>query len=352
MSSINVSEFREKLLVWYRANKRVLPWRYSQGQKTDPYRVWVSEVMLQQTVVKAVIPYFEKFTVTWPTIKDLARAPSQEIMDAWAGLGYYSRARNLHKCAQQVVRDHNSIFPDNEKDLLSLAGIGDYTTAAIMSIAYNKPANIVDGNVERVMARLFLLDKPLKESKKKIRQLAEQFIGSYEGHHSDYSQSLMELGATICIPSSPRCNACPVVAFCKSYQGGKQLEIPVKLPKKAKPKRYGYVYIIQNNIGELLVERRGDRGLLANTVGLPTSDWSTNSKNLKHLSCYSEGAFVTVPKVIKHVFTHFELTLFVYQSSRGLDTLNSNQYYFVNQGDVKRKLPTVFKKVYNLIDDE
>lgn len=328
----------------------MLPWRYDQWAVADPYRVWLSEVMLQQTVVKAVIPYFDKFTSKWPSVEALATASQDDVMDAWAGLGYYSRARNLHKGAKQVVDEYGGVFPGNEKDLLKLSGVGAYTAAAITSIAFNKPANIIDGNVERVMARIFALPKPLKESKKEIKLLASQFIGAHEGHHSDYSQSLMELGATVCTPTSPKCVECPVSIYCRSYELGTQDILPVKSVKKIKPKRYGYAYLSLGDNNDVMVERRGDKGLLANTIGFPTVEWLPDKTTLLHHDLYNEKFFDLLPETVKHVFTHFELELFVYQSRSPLDISGSNRYYWENQGDITTKLPTVFKKVYNLLD--
>lgn len=306
--------------------------------------------MLQQTVVKAVIPYYDKFTSKWPSVNALAAASRDDVMDAWAGLGYYSRARNLHKGAQQVVDMYEGVFPDNEKDLLNLSGVGAYTAAAITSIAYNKPANIVDGNVERVMARIFALPKPLRESKKEIKLLASQFIGAHEGQHSDYSQSLMELGATVCTPTSPKCHECPVSRYCRAFELGAQDALPVKAVKKIKAKRYGYAYLSLDDNNDVMVERRGDKGLLANTIGFPTVEWLSDKDALLHHYLYNENLFYLLPKTVKHVFTHFELELFVYQSRSALDISGSNRYYWENQGDITRKLPTVFKKVYNLLD--
>ncbi len=347
MSSLNPSYFRQELLTWYRQNKRDLPWRYAQGAPADPYKVWLSEIMLQQTTVTAVIPYFLKFIEQWPTLGHLAQTQHEEIMDAWAGLGYYSRARNLHKCAKQVMEEHKGIFPHTEKELLALSGIGPYTAAAICSIAYNKPANIVDGNVERVMARLFMCRKPLRDIKTLLKEHASYFIAEHEGAHSDYAQSLMELGALICTPKPPKCELCPVQIMCGSYKGNIQNTIPVAPTKKTKPKRYGYVYLIRNNKEEILVERREEKGLLAQTIGLPTGEWKTDKQELLHLSFYDKVNFDLIPQTINHIFTHFELELDVYES-RLLKLKYENRYYWMDVMTLKMKLPSVFKKVYSL----
>ncbi|MBL4590207.1 MAG: A/G-specific adenine glycosylase [Alphaproteobacteria bacterium] len=343
------ASFRKSLLQWYRDNKRQLPWRYDQGISADPYKIWLSEIMLQQTTVTAVIPYFKKFTKKWKTVHDLANASQEDVMDAWAGLGYYSRARNLHKCAGQIHRELNGQFPDNETELLKLAGVGPYTAAAITSIVHNKPANIIDGNVERVMARIFMLKKPLKDIKPRIKEFAATFIGDHEGEHSDYAQSLMELGALICTPKNPKCDACPVINACKSHKHNLQNTIPVAPPKKVKPKRFGYAYIIKSSQDELLIERRGDKGLLANTIGLPTNIWREDKKDLEHISLYKKENFKKLNQNINHVFTHFDLELYIYEAQK-LKTNASNRYYWIKTEKIKSKLPTVFKKVYDLIN--
>ncbi len=345
----NISDFRTHLLAWYRLNRRELPWRYQQNAPPDPYKVWLSEIMLQQTTVTAVIPYFQKFIKKWPTLCDLAQSPQEEIIDMWAGLGYYSRARNLHKCARQVLQNHQSVFPNTEKELLTLAGIGPYTAAAILSIAYNKPANIVDGNVERFMARFFMLKKPLRDIKPLIKNKASVFVGDYEGDHSDYSQSLMELGALICTPQSPKCEQCPVHHYCESYANNFQNKIPTRISKENKPlrpQRHGHAYLIKNKKNEILVERREEKGLLANTIGIPTSQWVDHKKEKEHLPLYNKNDFKEIEERINHVFTHFELELSVYVSET-LKIDQSNKYYWISEENLKRKLPTVFKKVYN-----
>ena len=343
---IDPNLFRKNLLQWYKANKRQLPWRYNQDEMADPYKVWMSEIMLQQTVVKTVIPYFNKFIDRWPTVHDLAASPQEDIIDAWAGLGYYSRARNLHKCAQQIVQDHNGVFPKEEKELLKLAGIGAYTAAAIRSIAYNMPANIIDGNVERVISRVFMLQTPIKQNKSEIKDKASQFIGSFEGNHSDYAQSLMELGAKICIPKTPRCEQCPVSDMCHSFKNNKQLDIPTPLPKIEKPHKHGAVYVIQNYKGEYLVERREEKGLLANMIGLPTSKWVKGNSKYEHENIYTLYNFQHIDEKVNHVFTHFTLQLTVYTAKA--PEASSNQYFWITEDNLQSKLPSVFQKVYDL----
>ena len=226
------------LLCWYAVDKRRLPWRAENGARPDPYRVWLSEVMLQQTTVAAVKPYFETFTARWPTVEALAAAEDGELMAAWAGLGYYARARNLLACARVVAGELGGEFPDDEAELRKLPGIGAYTAAAIAAIAFGRRAVVVDGNVERVIARLHALNEPLPAARPRIRALADAMTPD-EGA-GDFAQAMMDLGATICTPRSPQCERCPVSAFCRAYREGRPEAYPVKAPKAARPHRRGH----------------------------------------------------------------------------------------------------------------
>ncbi|MBI4724505.1 MAG: A/G-specific adenine glycosylase, partial [Rhodomicrobium sp.] len=232
-------DFQRALLSWYGAARRDLPWRARPGEKPDPYRVWLSEIMLQQTTVKAVIPYFEKFLARWPAVAALGAAPRDEVLAAWAGLGYYARARNLHACAQTVARDG---FPANEAGLRGLPGVGAYTAAAIAAIAFDEPAAVADGNVERVLARLFALATPLPPAKASIRALAASLTPKHRP--GDYAQAMMDLGATICTPRSPSCDACPARAFCAAAARGEAERCTVKLARAARPLRRGDAFVI------------------------------------------------------------------------------------------------------------
>jgi A/G-specific adenine glycosylase len=282
----------EALLCWYVVDKRRLPWRVESGETPDPYRVWLSEIMLQQTTVAAVKPYFEAFTRRWPTVAALAAAEDGALMSAWAGLGYYARARNLLACARTVAAEHGGVFPDTEGGLLKLPGIGPYTAAAIAAIAFGKRAVVVDGNVERVISRLHALKTPLPQSRPEIRALAEAMTPD-EGA-GDFAQAMMDLGATICTPRNPACGLCPVRSWCQAYAEGAPERYPVKAPKAARPHRHGTAYWLEHD-GEVLLVRRPARGLLGGMLALPEAapieaDWE------------EAGA-------VEHVFTHFSLTM-------------------------------------------
>jgi len=342
--------FSQNLLSWYDKHRRDLPWRAKPNEVADPYRVWLSEIMLQQTTVTAVIPYFQKFTNKWPTVQMLANAPNEEVMSYWAGLGYYARARNLHKCAKVITEQFKGIFPDNYKDLKSLPGIGDYTASAIMAIAFNKPANVVDGNVERVMARYYAIDNPLPLGKKEIKNYAEAHADHTYGRPGDYAQALMDLGATICTPKSPKCLLCPVYDGCHAYNVGTQELYPKKVSKKPKPTRHGYVYWISDNKGRIMVHKRPEKGLLGGMYGLPTSEWVEDKKHLSHLS------FTNInPKKnkknehIKHIFTHFNLYLYL----EVLNDANINtpeNHFWINSHSIDNLgFPSLFSKVHKLI---
>jgi A/G-specific adenine glycosylase len=279
------------LLCWYAVDKRQLPWRAEEGERPDPYRVWLSEVMLQQTTVTAVRPYFEKFTARWPTIEALAAAADEEVMAAWAGLGYYARARNLIACARAVAARGG--FPDTEAGLRKLPGIGRYTAAAIAAIAFGRRAVVVDGNVERVVSRLFAVDQPLPGAREAIYALADR-ITPREGA-GDFAQALMDLGSAICTPRAPQCGRCPVAHACEAYRKCAAELYPVKAPKAAKPKRRGTAYWLEHR-GEVLLVRRPAKGLLGGMLALPTETAPAPAE------WHEAGA-------VDHVFTHFALTM-------------------------------------------
>jgi A/G-specific adenine glycosylase len=292
------------LLAWYDDHARALPWRIPPGAATtaDPYRVWLSEVMLQQTTVAAVIPYFARFTERWPTVTALAAADEAELMAAWAGLGYYARARNLIACARTVARDHGGRFPDTEAGLRALPGIGAYTAAAIAAIAFGRRAVVVDANVERVVARLFAVAEPLPAARERLRALAETITP--DARAGDFAQAMMDLGATVCTPRNPRCLLCPLAAGCVARTEGEPDRYPVKAAKKARPRRHGIAYWLEAD-GHVLLRRRPASGLLGGMLALPGGDWR-------------EGGGEPAPPVtadwraigsVEHVFTHFALTL-------------------------------------------
>ncbi|MDE3121750.1 MAG: A/G-specific adenine glycosylase, partial [Paracoccaceae bacterium] len=266
-----------QLLGWYDRNARVMPWRVGPaerkaGQRPDPYRVWLSEVMLQQTTVAAVRDYFHRFTERWPSVSDLAAAEDASVMAEWAGLGYYARARNLLKCARAVATEHKGRFPQTRDGLLGLPGIGPYTAAAVAAIAFDEVATVVDGNVERVVARLFAVETPLPAAKPELTRLAATLTP--QDRPGDHAQAMMDLGATICTPRKPACGICPLVEPCAARAAGLAADLPRKAPKAEKPTRFGIVYLARRSDGAWLLERRPDRGLLGGMLGWPGSDWS------------------------------------------------------------------------------
>ncbi len=341
----NVERFRAALLRWYDAHRRTLPWRATPETKPDPYHVWLSEIMLQQTTVPAVIPYFQKFLKKWPTVHDLAAAENEEIMQNWAGLGYYARARNLHKCVKVVSEEFGGQFPSGYEDLKKLPGIGDYTAAAIRAIAFNKPANVVDGNVERVMARLFAVTDPVPDAKPHLKSLAATMASGEAKRPGDYAQALMDLGATVCTPSSPKCGVCPVRGFCSGREQGIANTLPARKVKGAKPQKHGYVYWIEDGKGQILVEKRPEHGLLGGMVGLPTSIWVDKAMEKTHLP------FILKPKKgkerILHSFTHFDLDLQgvrVSLDGAGATLADGNYFWTEKKAAENLGFPTVFKK--------
>ena len=306
------AELRRALLAWYDAQARTLPWRVGPadrraGVRPDPYRVWLSEIMLQQTTTPHAAPYFLKFTARWPTVSDLAAEEDGEVMSAWAGLGYYARARNLLACARAVAADHGGVFPDTEEGLRALPGVGAYTAAAVGAIAFDRAANVVDGNVERVMSRLFAVETPLPEAKAELKWLAGTLVG--EDRPGDWAQALMDLGATVCVPKTPLCDRCPVASFCAAKARGDQASFPRKGKKADRPRRFGVAYVLTCR-GEVALMRRPPSGLLGGMLALPTTDW-------RGAAWSTAEALAVAPMLtdwrsageIEHVFTHFALTL-------------------------------------------
>lgn len=311
---MNTADLRARLLAWYDDNARDLPWRvrphdHAAGVRADPYRVWLSEVMLQQTTVPHATPYFLSFTRRWPTVTDLADAADGDLMAAWAGLGYYARARNLLACARAVACDHDGVFPDTEEGLRALPGVGAYTAAAVAAIAFDRAANVVDGNVERVMSRLFAVEEPMPASKPRLKDLAGSLVDAHRrgaNRPGDWAQALMDLGATVCKPKSPLCDRCPVSTHCAAFARGDQDSFPRKTKKAARPRRFGIAYVLTRGDALALV-RRPDKGLLGGMLGLPTSDWSAAPP--AELQGAPAVAIWREAGEIEHVFTHFSLTL-------------------------------------------
>jgi A/G-specific adenine glycosylase len=313
---------RRALLVWYDRQARDLAWRVGPadrrgGVRSDPYRVWLSEVMLQQTTVPHATPYFLSFTQRWPTVLDLAAVEDGDLMAAWAGLGYYARARNLLACARAVAKDHGGVFPDTEEGLRALPGVGAYTAAAVAAIAFDREANVVDGNVERVMARLFAVDTPVPDAKPELKDLAASLVTAERP--GDWAQALMDLGATVCRPKSPLCDICPISEWCEGLKTGAPETYPRKTKKADRPRRYGVAYLLTHG-GEVALVRRPPKGLLGGMLGLPTSDW-------RGVPWSDDEAIAAAPTpgdwrgrgAIEHVFTHFSLTLRVFAAEGSYD---------------------------------
>jgi A/G-specific adenine glycosylase len=334
-----------RLLQWYDAHARVMPWRVSPadraaGVRPDPYRVWLSEVMLQQTTVAAVKDYFHRFTARWPTVTALAAAPDADVMGEWAGLGYYARARNLLKCARAVVADHGGRFPETREGLLTLPGIGPYTASAIAAIAYGEPATVVDGNVERVISRLRLVETPLPAAKPELTTLAARLTPATRP--GDYAQAIMDLGATICTPRSPACGICPWVHACAARASGVQADLPRKTPKPDKPTRHGTLWLGHRD-DAILLERRPDKGLLGGMLGLPGDAWD------------GQGGPAPAPAPwqdigeVRHTFTHFHLILRVLVAR--LETAPTRGTLIPRRDFRPADLPTVMRKAWDLARD-
>ncbi|MFN3558778.1 MAG: A/G-specific adenine glycosylase [Brevundimonas sp.] len=329
----DVPALRAALLGWYDAHARTLVWRAPPGTKgrPDPYRVWLSEVMLQQTTTPHATPYFLTFTARWPTVSDLAVAEDGDVMAAWAGLGYYARARNLLACARAVAGAHGGVFPDTEAGLSALPGVGAYTAAAVASIAFAEAANVVDGNVERVMSRLFAVETPVPTARPELRALAGSLVR--DERPGDWAQALMDLGATVCRPKSPLCGDCPLTTWCAGYAGGQPERYPLKLKKAERPHRTGIAWVLRDAAGRVALVRRPDKGLLGGMLGLPTSDWSAAPDSAPPVAAdWREAGFV------EHVFTHFSLTLEVRAAEGGGD------FVWTEVGEALGALPTVFRK--------
>jgi A/G-specific adenine glycosylase len=345
------ADIQAALLTWYDTHARDLPWRVApaalaDGQRPDPYAVWLSEIMLQQTTVAAVRDYFHRFTARWPTVQDLAAAEDADVMAEWAGLGYYARARNLLKCARAVAFELGGTFPETEDGLQALPGIGPYTAAAIASIAFDRPAPVLDGNIERVMSRLFAVTDPLPGSKPTLKALAGRLTPDQRpGCHA---QALMDLGATICTPKSPACGICPLMQGCEGRRTGIAPDLPAKAPKKAKPVRYGIAYLVRRTDGAFLLETRPPSGLLGSMLGWPCSDWG-------------EGEPAPAPPVsadwsdprleVRHTFTHFHLRLSLRLAVVDASTAPERGDFMDKHAFRPDALPTVMRKAFDLSRD-
>jgi A/G-specific adenine glycosylase len=302
------------LLAWYDRHARVLPWRARRGERTESYRVWLSEIMLQQTTVKAVLPYYARFLSLWPTVERLAAASLDDVLRAWAGLGYYARARNLHACARIVAAEHSGVFPSGIEGLRALPGIGDYTAAAVAAIAFDAPAVPVDGNVERVVTRLFAVEEAMPAAKPRIKVLARSLLPPHRA--GDFAQALMDLGATLCSPKRPACVLCPWNEACAAYARGDQETFPRKPPRREGKLRRGAAFVVLRADGNMLLRRRPEKGLLGGMTEVPGSEWAHGFALADALEAAprfrAKPAWRKLPGIVRHVFTHFPLELTVY----------------------------------------
>ena len=339
---------RALLLAWYDVHARALPWREppGSGKRMAPYRVWLSEVMLQQTTVPHATPYFLTFTARWPTVTDLAHEADTLVMAAWAGLGYYARARNLLKCARAVAYDHNGIFPQTEAGLLRLPGVGPYTAAAVAAIAFDQPANVVDGNVERVMSRLFSVETPLPDIKPELKRLAADFIDFDSERHGDWAQALMDLGATVCRPREPLCSLCPLRGHCAGHRSGSPERYPLKRARTVRPHRHGVAFLVERDRRVALI-RRPDKGLLGGMQALPSTEWReatwSEAEAAQHAPVVAGWQHLGR---VEHVFTHFSLSLDV-MTAQVVEDVPGAEWVALNEAGTG--LPTVFRKALGLL---
>ncbi len=336
-------KLQQTLLDWYGSSRRDLPWRSAPGDHADPYHVWLSEIMLQQTTVATVGPYFRAFLDRWPRIHGLAAAPLDDVLHAWQGLGYYARARNLHRCAGVVVRDHGGEFPADEAALLKLPGIGPYTAGAIAAIAFGLPTTAVDGNVERVMARLHGLETPLPQAKPEITRLAR--LAAPTERAGDYLQAVMDLGATTCTPRNPSCGRCPWAESCTAFAAGNAESLPRKSPKPERPTRRGVAFWALAGNGDILLRRRPEKGLLGGMMEIPSSDWRETPWDLDAAISGApfKAGWTPLAGMVRHTFTHFHLELTVVTAQTQDRSVDGVWCSEKSLGD--HALPTVMKKI-------
>jgi A/G-specific adenine glycosylase len=334
------------LLAWYDRHGRVLPWRAGRGEKADPYRVWLSEIMLQQTRVETVGPYYAKFLARFPTVRALGKASLGDVLKLWAGLGYYARARNLHACARAVAKKHGGRFPDTEEGLRTLPGIGAYTAAAVAAIAFGRKTTPLDGNIERVVARLSAVETPLPAAKPELRRLAGRLTPTLRA--GDFAQAMMDLGATICTPRRPSCLVCPWNADCAAFARGDQETFPRRAPKVEGKLRRGAAFVVRRVDGAVLLRTRPARGLLGGMREVPGSEWNAEfeMKNALRTAPDLAAKWHRLPGLVRHVFTHFPLELVVYAADVPRNTRAPRGMRFVAAGNLKSEaLPSLMRKV-------
>jgi A/G-specific adenine glycosylase len=337
------------LVAWYDRHRRKLPWRALPGAPADPYKVWVSEIMLQQTTVAAVKPYFLGFLARWPNVGVLAQASGEEVMRAWAGLGYYSRARNLHACAKIVAGPLMGKFPDTEAALRDLPGIGPYTAAAVAAIAFGRPAAAIDGNAERVLARLFAISTPLPAARSEIRAKAAAMVPV--GRPGDFAQAMMDLGAMICAPKHPSCDICPLLKFCRGHASGRPESLPRKAPRRARPLRQGGVFFVHRRDGAVLVRTRPLKGLLGGMTEIPGTAWQIQFDAASVPSqAPVEASYRKLDRQVAHAFTHFALRLDIYVAQVPSRRRAPAGYRFVpDRGLDQEAFPSVMRKIIEAV---
>ena len=335
-----------ELLGWYDRHRRSLPWRARPGERPDPYRVWLSEIMLQQTTVTTVSAFFDRFVARFPSVEALAAASLDEVLHAWQGLGYYARARNLHRCARAIVAEHGGHFPDTVEGLRELPGIGAYTAAAIAAIAFDRKAAAVDGNVERVMARLFALETPLPAAKSEIRALAETLVP--DARCGDFAQALMDLGASLCTPRSPQCILCPWQSACRGRALGIAETLPRRRARPEKPTRRGFAYWAVRPDGSVLLRKRPENGLLGGMMEVPSTEWreAAVDEAVARQQAPVKAAWVRLPGTVRHTFTHFHLELTVLAGETATGAKAEGQWVPLDRLS-DQALPTAIKKIVN-----
>ena len=344
------SQTAERLLAWYDRHARRLPWRAPPGQAAmDPYRVWLSEIMLQQTTVAAVGPYFEKFLRAWPTVADLAAAPLDDVLAVWAGLGYYARARNLHRCARVVAQDLGGRFPEDEDALRELPGIGPYTAAAVAAIAFDRRATVVDGNVERVVARLFAVETPLPQAKGALRGRAADLTPNRRP--GDFAQSMMDLGATVCLPRAPKCMLCPLAEDCAGRRRGLAEALPYRTAKPARPTRRAVAFVASRGDGALLLQRRPERGLLGGMMEVPSTPWQARlpGRAAAEAQAPMPATWRPLSGRVTHTFTHFHFEVTVWagrvDDHRAAAAQAGGGRWVLPDALAAEALPTVMRKI-------
>ena len=335
-----------ELLGWYDRHRRSLPWRARPGERPDPYRIWLSEIMLQQTTVATVSAFFDRFVARFPSVEALAKASLDDVLHAWQGLGYYARARNLHRCARAIVAEHGGRFPDTEAGLRALPGIGAYTAAAIAAIAFDRRAAAVDGNVERVVARLFAVEAPLPGAKAELRELAETLVP--EQRSGDFAQALMDLGATLCTPRSPQCILCPWQSACRGRAAGIAESLPRRRARPEKPTRHGFAFWAVRPDGSALLRKRPENGLLGGMMEVPSTEWRESSigeAEARRLAPV-RAAWVRLPGTVRHTFTHFHLELTVLSGEVAAGAKADGVWVPLDRLS-EQALPTAIKKIVN-----